>query len=126
MFRSVVSYLYMCRLRGPSRVQDEGPEAAGPELTDGLFTAVRLNGLEWSNKETAIEARVLAPGGHPSTHTQHGSEILVPYIKHWMVLSCQAFIQYMRYGWFINTHDILIQHLKHSVSPNSRYFYSNR
>lgn len=32
-------YLYMCRLSGPSRLQEDGPDAAGSEVT-----ASRLNG----------------------------------------------------------------------------------
>ena len=54
--------LYMCRLRGPSRLQDEGPEAAGAPAPEPLPEA-RLKGLEWSKRETAMEALVLAPGG---------------------------------------------------------------
>ena len=54
--------LYMCRLRGPRRLHDEGPEAAGAPAPE-LFPEARLKGLEWSKRETAMEALVLAPGG---------------------------------------------------------------
>lgn len=58
-------YLYMCRLRGPSRPDDTRPGGAGSEVT-----APGLNGLEWSKVETAMEARVLAP----ETHRQFSNE----------------------------------------------------
>lgn len=54
--QQTVLYLYMCRLSGPSRLDDTRPEGAGSEVT-----APGLNGLEWSKVETAMDARVLAP-----------------------------------------------------------------
>lgn len=54
--------LYMCRLRGPRSVEEGGPPATGGPLTDVLTDAARLKGLEWSNSDTAMDARVLAPG----------------------------------------------------------------
>lgn len=55
--------LYMCRLRGPSSVEEGGPPAAwGPLLTDVFTDAALLKGLEWSKSDTAIDARVRAPG----------------------------------------------------------------
>lgn len=51
-----MSYLYMCRLSGPSRLEEEGPDMLGSEVT-----AARLKGLEWSKTETAMDALVLAP-----------------------------------------------------------------
>lgn len=59
-------YLYMCRLRGPSRPDDTRPEGAESEVT-----APGLNGLEWSKVETAIDARVLAP----ETSRQFSTEV---------------------------------------------------
>lgn len=52
--------LYICRFKGPSSVDEEGPPDTGGPLT-GAFTAARLNGFEWSKSETAMEALVLAP-----------------------------------------------------------------
>lgn len=49
-------YLYMCRLSGPSRLDEDGPEEAESE-----GGAPSLKGLE-SKAETAMDARVLAPG----------------------------------------------------------------
>lgn len=49
-------YLYMCRLSGPSRLEEEGPDVPGSEVT-----AARLKGFEWSKTETAMDALVLAP-----------------------------------------------------------------
>lgn len=52
--------LYMCRLRGPSNVEEGGPPDPGDPLA-GALTAALLNGFEWSNRETAMDALVLAP-----------------------------------------------------------------
>ena len=46
----------MCRLSGPNRLEEDGPDAAGSEVR-----APRLKGCEWSKAETAMDARVLAP-----------------------------------------------------------------
>lgn len=56
--RTGKSHLYMCRLSGPSRLAEDGPNAAGSEVTVPL-----LKGFEWSKTETAMDARVLAPKG---------------------------------------------------------------
>lgn len=52
--------LYICRFKGPNSVEEEGPPATGGPLT-GVLTAARLNGFEWSNSDTAMDALVLAP-----------------------------------------------------------------
>ena len=53
----VCVYLYMCRLSGPSRLDEDGPDGdKGSEVT-----VPRLKGFEWSKTETAMDARVLAP-----------------------------------------------------------------
>lgn len=51
---------YMWRLRGPSREEEEGLYAAGV-LPAESCACVLLYGLEWSNRDTAIDALVLAP-----------------------------------------------------------------
>lgn len=57
--------LYMCRLRGPSSVDEGGPPATwGPPLIAVFIDAARLKGLEWSNSDTAMDALVLAPGAN--------------------------------------------------------------
>lgn len=56
--------MYMCRLRGPSSEEEGGPPAAWGPLTDVLTDAARLKGLEWSKSDTAMDARVLAPGSN--------------------------------------------------------------
>ena len=55
----VCVYLYMCRLSGPSRLDEEGPDDDDDEGSE--VTAPRLKGFEWSKTETAMDARVLAP-----------------------------------------------------------------
>jgi len=51
---------YMWRLRGPSSEEEEGLYAAGV-LPAESCACVLLYGLEWSNRDTAIDALVLAP-----------------------------------------------------------------
>jgi len=46
----------MCRLSGPSLLNEEGPDVVGSEVTPPP-----LKGVEWSKTETAMEALVLAP-----------------------------------------------------------------
>lgn len=53
-------YLNMCRLSGPSRLEEDGPDAGGSA------GAPLLKGWAWSKAETAMEARVLAPEANRS------------------------------------------------------------